>query len=525
MTEPFNAANYLVDRHLTQGNGDRIAATGPDGSLTYAELAQQVATASAGWRAAGLRPEERVLLYASDGPDLLVALLSLLRCGAVPVPVSTLYRGTDLAVLLRDARARFLVAGAEHVEQAGVALADRSADLHAVVTIGDTALDHPDGVRVLGWHRDVLGSTAETGPADHVTEDSPALWLYTSGTTGTPKAAMHRHGSIRFVAEAYGRDVLGIGRDDRCFSAAKLSFAYGLGNSCFLPLAAGATTVLAAARPTPEALAERLVTDRPTLFFAVPTVFAALLRAGDLPDDVFASVRVAVSAGEALPAELQRRFSARFGVDLVNGLGTTETLHIFLSNRPGRTRPGSVGSAVPGYEVRVLTDGRPASPGQPGALQVKAPSAASGYWARAEATARVFQGEWVATGDLCVHDEDGYYTCLGRTTDMIKAGGLWVSPVEVEAHLLTHPDVAEAAVIAAPDLDGLDEVVACVVPTAGRHVDPVEFIAFCGKELPAFKRPRRVLRFDTLPTNTTGKLQRRVLRELVIEQRTSRRLP
>lgn len=255
---------------------------------------------------------------------------------------------------------------------------------------------------------------------------------------------MHRHGAIRDVCETYAAGVLGVGADDRCFSVARLFFAYGLGNSLFFPLAAGATAVLDPARPTPTGVAERVRAERPTLFFAGPTFYAALLAA-DLPGDTFASVRLAVSAGEALPAEIQRRFTARFGVDILDGIGSTEALHIFISNRPGRIRPGTSGTPVPGYEARLLDDeGTPVKDGDPGHLHVRGASIASGYWCRTAATRQVFQGEWLRTGDTYVRDDDGYYTCLGRSNDMIKAGGIWVSPMEVEARLLAHASVGSA---------------------------------------------------------------------------------
>jgi benzoate-CoA ligase family protein len=517
MSEPMNAAVYLVDRQIERGRSDHVAVTGPDGSLTYAQLQQQVMAASAGWRAAGLRPEERVMIYAGNWPETMVALLSVMRCGAIPVPVSTLYSGAELAALLDDSRARFLVIDDHSVDNAQQALADPPADLQAAVTLQGFVPQPSGRIARLVWGQDLLGSGTDTAPPDRTTEDSPALWLYTSGTTGLPKAAMHRHGSIRAVAEAYGQGTLGIRAGDRCFSAAKLSFAYGLGNSCFLPLSAGATAVLDSANPAPNTLLRVLVEDQPTVFFAVPSIYAALLRCERMPAEAFASVRFAVSAGEPLPVDIQRRFQERFGVELVNGLGTTETLHIFLSNRPGRTRPGSIGTVVPGYQVRILAeDGSTAAPGEPGVLQVQAPSSATGYWARTQDSKTVFEGEWLNTGDLAVRDEHGYHNYLGRATDVIKSGALWVSPVEVEARLLKHPTVAEAAVVAVPDRDGLDKPVACVVPVPESRIEPEELVAFCCEELAAFKRPRHVLAFDSLPVNNTGKVQRRAVRDTAI---------
>lgn len=509
MPEPFNAASYLVDRQISRGHADRIAVTGPRGTLTYRELADRVRHVAAGLRAAGLRPEERVMLFTSDGPEMLVTLLASMYAGAVPVPVSTMYRDHELGGLLRDSRARFLVVTPEFAGTASAAVRD-APDLAAVIAVHDADV-RPENAARIDW--DTLTTHGQDEPyATH--DDSPALWLYTSGTTGTPKAAMHRHANIRHVVETYSAHVLGTTPDDRCFSVAKLFFAYGLGNSAFFPLAAGATTILDPARPTPATVAARLAADRPTLFFAGPTFFAALLHSTDIADDAFASVRFAVSAGEALPAELYARFLDRFGVEIVDGIGSTEALHIFLSNRPGHVRPGTTGTPVPGYELSLRTaDGGEAADGQSGTLYLRGPSLATGYWARTDTTRAVFQGEWLATGDIYARDADGYYACLGRDNDMIKAGGIWVSPGEVEALLLTHPSVAQVAVVAAPDADGLDKPVACVVAAPGASVDPAQLIGYCREGLAAFKRPRHVFVFDALPTTATGKLQRYLLRQ------------
>ena len=299
------------------------------------------------------------------------------------------------------------------------------------------------------------------------TADSPAFWLYTSGTTGTPKGAMHRHGSVQVVCETYGAQVLGITPEDRCLSAAKAFFAYGLGNSVLFPMSAGAAAVLEPSPARPEIMAERAGKFAATLFFAGPTFFSNMLRAG-LPADALAGVRLAASAGEALPAALYQRWTSHFGVDILDGIGMTEMLHIFLSNRPGQVRAGTTGVAVPGYDLRVLgEDGLEVPPGTPGTLFVRGASAATGYWSRYDASRQVFQGEWLRTGDTYVVDADGYYSCLGRTGDMLKASGIWVSPAEVEARLLAHDDVAQAVVVAANDTDGLEKPVAFVLLSPG----------------------------------------------------------
>ena len=510
----FNACTYLVDRHVEAGGGDRTAVTGAGGSLSYAELLERVCRMASGLRDLGVRPEERVLIYLPDSPDMLALILGAMRVGAVPVPVSTMMTAKDLAEVLRDSRARVLVAGAEFAAAAEEA-AQVAPELAAFLLTGDTPPKAPD------WAQShLLAKVAESdsiGDPYPTSPDSTALWLYTSGTTGLPKAAIHRHASIRSVCETYGAQVLGIRPDDRCLSVPKLFFAYGIGNSCFFPLAAGASAVLEPARPTPALVAERLVTERPTLFFGVPTFYAALLAA-DLPAETFSSVRQAVSAGEPLPAPIFRRFAERFGVEILDGIGATEALHIFVSNRPGDVRPGATGLPVPGYDVRVVDDGGAEVPhGTPGHLMVRGDSIATGYWCRTEVTRRVFQGEWLRTGDTYVADEEGCLRFLGRSDDMIKAGGIWVSPSEVEARLLEHPGVAQAVVVAVPDGDGLDKPVAGVVRAEGSAVTEAEIVAFCREGLAAFKRPRAVFFLEELPTTATGKIQRYVLRDALRE--------
>ncbi len=527
--ESFNASVYLVDRQVEAGRGGHLAVTGPAGSLTYAELAQQVAELAAGFAALGVRPEERVLLVASDRPETLVTILALLRMGAVAVPVSTMYNGVELGELLRDTRARVVVATPEFAAATREAIATAPEAGTLVLTgepgAGETGAgglapgSAGDGADLRSW-AGLVAEGRSAGPAQPYDTwfDSPGLWLYTSGTTGTPKAAMHRHGSIARVCETYAHQVLGITPQDRCYSVAKLFFAYGMGNSLFFPLSVGATTILDPARATPAGAVTRLEQDRPTLFFAGPAFFAALLNS-DAPEAAFSTVRLATSAGEALPAEIYRRFTTRYGVDIIDGLGTTEALHIFISNRPGEVRPGTSGTVVPGYQVRLVDDeGMPVGDGQPGRMLVRGDSIATGYWCRTAITRQVFQGEWLRTGDTYTRSADGYFTCLGRTNDMIKAGGIWVSPTEVEARLIQHSSVAECAVVGHRGADGLEQVVACVVPSAGAPVDAGELIEFCRDGLAHFKRPREVLALEGLPKTATGKIQRAVVREIVAER-------
>ncbi|HEY1914095.1 MAG TPA: benzoate-CoA ligase family protein [Streptosporangiaceae bacterium] len=507
-TELFNGCEYLLDRRVEAGDGDRLALTGTGGELTYAQLLDQVQRAAAVLRELGLQPEQRVLMFMADSPGFVVVYLAAMRIGAVPVPVSTMLHADGLAELLQDSRARLLAITPQF---AGVAVqaAAVAPELRAVLSCGGPAA----GVADL----DAKLAAAVPDPSVYpTTEDSPAFWLYTSGTTGRSKGAMHRHGSVREVCETYGTQVLGIRPDDRCLSAAKAFFAYGLGNSVLFPLSVGAASVLEPAPSKPDVVAERVRAFGVTLFFAGPTFFANMLRA-DLPPYGIKGVRLAASAGEALPAPLYQRWTEHFGVDILDGIGMTEMLHIFLSNREGQVRPGTTGVAVPGYDLRILDDtGLQAPPGTPGTLYVRGASTATGYWSRYDASRQVFCGEWLRTGDTYVCDADGYYTCLGRTGDMLKASGIWVSPAEVEDRLLAHPSVSQAVVVAAPDTDGLEKPVAYVMLAPGLVATQDELIAFCRAGLPSFKRPRKIVFVDGYPTTSTGKIRRVELRELAL---------
>jgi len=512
----FNAVTYLVDRHIQTGGGDRVAVRGRE-TLTYAELADLSADIAAAYRSLGLRRDDRVLFVMSDDIELLAGILGAFRAGLVAVPVSTMLNGAELGRILADSGARLVVATHEYTDAVSSAL-QVAPDVEFAVLHGAGELVPPPSARSQSWE-DFLGQAGDDPEADRVTaqttDDSWALWLYTSGTTGTPKAAMHRHANIRHVCETYGAKVLGVTPEDSCLSVAKLFFAYGIGNSAFFPLSVGATTILEPRRPTPEVIRERLESDRPTLFFAVPTFFAAL-NASDIPDESFSSVRLAASAGEPLPAPLQNRFTGRFGVEIIDGIGSTEALHIFVSNRPGEVRPGTTGRAVPGYDVEIRdASGATVPPGQPGALHVRGASIALGYWQRTDATRQVFKGEWLSTGDTYVESDDGYFTCLGRNSDMLKAGGIWVSPAEVESRLLEHPSVMQAAVVGIPDENGLDKPIAVVVVQQG--TSPDELVSWCREGLAAFKRPRAVVFVEELPKTATGKLQRFKVRDLVAD--------
>ena len=512
-SEAFNAAAHLTAARVAAGDGGRTAVRFPGGSLTYAELTDRVRAVAGALRAAGVRPEQRVLMVMPDDIDLFTAILGTMWAGAVAVPSSTMLTGRELAVLVRDSRATTVIGGEAFAAQLAEAT-DGAPDLERLVVTGDTAVEAPPGVRSLTWEELLAGGEPMPEPAPTWTE-SQALWLYTSGTTGKPKGAMHRHADIRFVCETYAAQVLGIRPDDVCLSVAKLFFAYGIGNSMFFPLSVGACAVLEPSRPDPERYSRLAEEHGVTLFFAVPSFWGPMLAA-ELPRERFATVRRGASAGEALPARMFRGVLDRYGFEILDGIGSTEALHIFISNRPGEVVPGSSGFPVPGYEVELRRpDGTVIDEAdEQGMLYVAGDSLCTGYWCRTEVNRLVFLGRWMRTGDQYVRGADGSWTCLGRADDVLKVGGIWVSPGEVETRLLEHPALAEAVVVGVPDDDGLDKPVAFVVPRDPASVPSTdELVAFCRDGLASFKRPRVVVAVDELPKKPTGKIQRFRLRE------------
>ncbi|HEX4250990.1 MAG TPA: benzoate-CoA ligase family protein [Pseudonocardia sp.] len=516
--ELFNAAEYLLAPAL-DGRVDSIAVRHPGGELSYGQLLAQVRRVAAGLLGLGVRPEERVLCCMADDVELFTAILAAMYVGAVAVPCSTMLTAAELGKLVADSRARLVLGSTEF--RAAVLGGVAYGEVGTVVLTGaaPAARELPAGVsRGLTWAELLAAGGPDPVPYSSWA-DSPALWLYTSGTTGMPKAAVHRHADVRYVARTYGQQVLGIRPDDVCLSAAKLFFAYGLGNSMIFPLSVGASTVLEPGRPAPRLFADRVAEHGVTLFFGGPSFWGPMLAAPpeEVPPGALATVRQGVSAGETLPPRLYHGIHERYGVEILDGIGSTEALHIFISNRAGQVVPGSSGMPVPGYRVELR---RPDATviegvGEPGMLYLAGDSLCEGYWCRTVVNRAVFQGEWMRTGDQYVRNADGSYTCLGRADDVLKVGGIWVSPAEVEARLLEHPGILEAAVVGVPDADGLDKPVAFVVPRAGHRLEPDEVISFCRAGLAAFKRPRAVLELAELPKTGTGKIQRFRLRELV----------
>lgn len=507
--ETFNAADDLLRPHLVAGRGERTAFIDRDGEWSYAELDRRASRFANVLTAHGIGLEERVLLCLYDTIDFPACFLGAMRAGAVPVPVNTLLTADDYRYLLADSRARALVVSSGLLPAFRAHL-DESPFLRLVLVSGPPAGAGEPLATALEAASDRCVS-APTRP------DDVAFWLYTSGTTGRPKGAMHLHTHLRATAEAYGRGVLGMCEADVVFSAAKLFFAYGLGNALTFPLATGATAVLFDGRPTPDAVAGILDAHRPTLFFGVPTLYAMMLNTGRLPARDGARLRACVSAGEALPAAVLERWREAVGVDILDGIGSTEMLHIFLSNRPGAVRPGSSGTPVPGYRVEIRDErGRALPDGEIGDLWVSGPSSAVAYWNQRRHSLATFHGPWTRTGDKYRREADGSYTYCGRADDMLKVGGIYVSPQEVEHALLEHPAVAEAAVVGVADADELIKPKAFVVPKAGYVPSPAlaaAIVEHVRSRLAEYKRPRWVEFLDELPKTATGKIQRYKLRD------------
>ncbi|HXU89113.1 MAG TPA: benzoate-CoA ligase family protein [Methylomirabilota bacterium] len=505
----FNVATWFVDRNVAEGRGATTAFRCDDRVLTYADVLDLTNRTGNALRDLGVGMEDRVLVLCLDAPEFVGAFWGAIKIGAVPIPVNTLMRGPDYLYFLQDSRAKVAVISAPLLAEAGPVLA-QAPHLRHVLVAGGKASPH------LSYESCVekASATLEAAPTS---KDDAAFWLYSSGSTGRPKGAVHLHHDMVICYETYARQVLGLSRSDRVFSAAKLFFAYGLGNAGYFPMGAGAESILFPHRPTPDSVFEILARHRPTIFFGVPTLYAAMLAVKDAHQRWdLGSLRLCVSAGEALPDEIYSRWKERFGVEIIDGIGTTEILHIFLSNRPGAARPGSTGVPVPGYDAVIVDDaGLPVKQGEIGNLRVKGDSIMAYYWNKHEKTKDSLYGHWIQTGDKYYQDGDGYFWYAGRADDMLKVGGIWVSPVEVENTLIRHPAVLEAAVVGHEDTDRLVKPKAFVVlkdPSGAGGGLADELKGFVKDKIAPYKYPRWIEFVPELPKTATGKIQRFKLR-------------
>ena len=505
----YNAAANLLERNRTPSRAGKIAVIDEAGTYTYAELAQRVHRCANALREFGLGPGQRLVLCLLDTIDFPVSFLGSIAAGFVPIPVNTLWTASDYAFLLADSGA-----------QAAVVSGDRLAVFQEAAQLANwngRLIVSSAGYRGSLPAFSSLLESASSRPEFRATRGNDVcFWLYSSGSTGKPKAAVHLQTSLTETARLFAQNVLGVNEHDIVYSAAKLFFAYGLGNALSFPFSLGATSILHSARPTPEAVCKILREKRPTIFFGVPTLFSSLLASGDLPRAGEHSLRFCVSAGEALPEEIARAWKNRTGAEIIDGIGSTEMLHIFISNRPGAVRYGAAGFPVPGYEARLVGDsGAEVSRGEIGELHVKGPTRASCYWNNPEKTRETFLGEWLRTGDRFLQDADGAFVHCGRSDDMLKVGGLWVSPTEVEAALIAHPAVLEVAVAGAADENNLVKPKAFVVLKPGWASEAKlaqELQEFVKSKLAPYKYPRWIAFLDELPKTATGKVQRFVLR-------------
>ena len=507
----YNAALDVVDRNVEDGRGGKVAFIDPAREITYGDLADGCNRVGNLLATHGVEREARVALILHDTVDFPVVFWGAIRAGIVPVAVNTLLTAQQCRYILEDSRAQALFVSAPLLSVVGPVLDGLPALEHIFVVGGDAVAP--------GQHTfaEALGSQSAVASPASTCADEVAFWLYSSGSTGMPKGVRHVHSSAMMTARLYGQGVLGLEEDDVVYSAAKLFFAYGLGNAMTFPMSVGATATLLPGRPTPAAVFDVLRAHQPTLFFGVPTLFASILAdPACVPEAGSQRLRMCVSAGEALPEEVGRAWKARFGVDVCDGVGSTEMLHIYLSNAPGDVRYGSSGKAVRGYDLRLVdeTDAE-VGPQVLGELLVRGPSAADGYWNQREKSRRTFQGEWTRTGDKFTRDEGGYYTYCGRTDDMFKVSGIWVSPFEVESALVTHDAVLEAAVVPAEDEDGLVKPKAFVVVKPGAQTEGLtEALQEVVKTVTGpWKYPRWVEFVDDLPKTATGKIRRFKLRQ------------
>lgn len=510
--EHFNFAQHLID--INNNRPQKIAFIDEKGTLSYSELFNKVRRMASALQALGVRREERVLLLMHDCNDWPVSFLGAMYAGIVPVAVNTLMSADDYHYMLKHSRAQVALVSQALLPTLLAAMAKGEHEIKTIVVSNPDANLPANAVSLNA----LLDQHTPAPVAANTQGNDPGFWLYSSGSTGKPKGTLHTHANPYWTAELYGKGVLGITEKDVCFSAAKLFFAYGLGNALSFPLSVGATVVLMAERPTPDAVFKRWTDSRPghqpTIFFGAPTGFAGMLASPNLPGKSAITLRMCSSAGEALPAEIGEKFKRQFDIDIIDGIGSTEMLHIYLSNQPGKVRYGTTGWPVPGYDIELRgDDGQLVPEGETGDLYIKGPSAALLYWGNREKSNETFQGAWTKSGDKYVRNADGTYTYSGRSDDMLKVSGIYVSPFEVESTLIQHEAVLEAAVIGVIDDEGLTKTKAYVVLKSGQTATDAELKAFVKDRLAPFKYPRVIEFIAELPKTATGKIQRFKLRD------------
>jgi benzoate-CoA ligase family protein len=513
LPDTFNVATFFVDRNVQEGRANKTAIECGDEKVSYRQLLERTNRAGNALRKLGLRLEERVLLLLDDTPEFLYCFFGAIKIGAVAVPVNTSATPPDYEHMLNDCRARVAITSASLLPQLQSIPRGRLRHLREVVVAGESAPDHL-------CLRELMDQASPQLEAEPTSKDDAAFWLYSSGSTGASKGCVHLQHDMVVCSELYAQGILQMGEHDRCYSVARLFFAYGLGNAGYFPLSCGATTILSPERPTPAAIFATIERYRPTLFFSVPTNYAALLahkRANGQEFDL-SSVRHAISAGEGLPAPLFERFKRRFGIEILDSMGSTETLQMVIANRPGEARPGSSGKIIPGYEAKIVDEhGSTLPPNEIGDLLIKGDSTCTGYWNQHEKTKETFAGHWFRTGDKYYQDRDGYFWYAGRSDDLFKVNGQWLSPAEVESALIEHPAVREAAVVGRDDQSGLTKPAAYVVVNA--EFTPNDQLAWelqqwVAQKVGGYKHPRWIEFLAEIPKTATGKLQRYKLREL-----------
>lgn len=516
--EKFNAAERFVDWNVEQGRGNKVAIYHKDDEITYQQVLDNVNRTGNALKSLGIEMENRVMILALDCPEFVYTFFGAMKIGAVPVPINTIMMPKDFLYLLNDSRAKAIVVSNELLPSI-LEIKDELKFLKNIIVIGGPVEGAIDFYELINS----FPTECATAPTS---SDDAAFWLYSSGSTGFPKGTIHLHHDMCYSSECYAKGILGFSENDRTYSVARLFFAYGLGNGLYFSFYFGGSIILHPDRPQPDHVYSVLTKYKPTIFFGVPTSYNAMLQVQGAKEKYdLSSIRLAASAGEALPGTVWKQWRDMWGIEILDGIGSTEITHIYISNRIGESRPDCSGKLVPGYEAKIVDgDGNPVPTGEAGILMMKGESIAASYWNKHEKTKNTFEGQWFNTGDQYYQDEEGYFVYAGRGDDMIKAGGIWVSPVEVEATLMQHSAVLECGVIGSADLDGLIKPKAFVVFKEGITVNDDlmnEVKLFVKKSIAGYKFPRWIERIDELPKTATGKIQRFKLRQMDEQKKQS----